>query len=95
MDAAIMNGISLEAGAVAGVSSVKNPVLLAKTIMEKSDHVMLSGEGALQFAKQLQLQLEEEDYFFSQFRYDQWQLVKNENNAALDHNIQIGKKFDR
>lgn len=93
MDAAIMNGISLEAGAVAGVSSVKNPVLLAKTIMEKSEHVMLSGDGALQFAKQQQLQLEREDYFFSKFRYDQWQLVKNENRAALDHNIQLEKKF--
>jgi beta-aspartyl-peptidase (threonine type) len=93
MDAAIMNGISLQAGAVAGVASVKNPVLLAKTIMEKSEHVMLSGDGALQFAKQQQLQLEEEDYFFSQFRYDQWQLVKNESSAALDHNIQLEKKF--
>jgi L-asparaginase / beta-aspartyl-peptidase len=93
MDAAIMNGISLEAGAVAGVSSVRNPVLLARTIMEKSEHVMLSGAGALQFAKQQQLQLEEEDYFFSQFRYDQWQLVKNENSTALDHNIQLEKKF--
>ena len=93
MDAAIMNGISLEAGAVAGVSSVKNPVVLAKAIMEKSEHVMLSGEGALLFAKQQQLQLEQEDYFFSQFRYDQWQLVKNENSAALDHNIQLEKKF--
>lgn len=93
MDAAIMNGISLDAGAVAGVRSIKNPVLLAKAIMEKSEHVMLSGEGALQFAKQQQLQLEEEDYFFSQFRYDQWQLVKNENSAALDHNIQLEKKF--
>lgn len=93
MDAAIMNGVSLEAGSVAGVSSVKNPVLLAKAIMEKSEHVMLSGEGALQFAKQQQLQLEQEDYFFSQFRYDQWQLVKNEDSAALDHNIQLEKKF--
>lgn len=93
MDAAIMNGISLQAGAVAGVSSVKNPVLLAKAIMEKSEHVMLSGAGALQFAKQQQLQLEEDNYFFSKFRYDQWQLVKNENSAALDHNIQIEKKF--
>ncbi len=93
MDAAVMNGATLDAGAVAGVSSVKNPVLLAKTIMEKSEHVMLSGEGALQFAKQQQLHLEQEDYFFSQFRYDQWQLVKNENSTALDHNIQTEKKF--
>lgn len=93
MDAAIMEGSSLSAGAVAGVHSVKNPVLLAKAIMEKSEHVMLSGEGALQFAKQQQLQLEEEVYFFSQFRYDQWQLVKNESSASLDHNIQVEKKF--
>ncbi len=93
MDAAIMNGISLAAGAVAGVGKVKNPVLLAKAIMEKSEHVMLSGEGALQFAKQQLLQLEEEEYFFSQFRYDQWQLIKNESSAALDHNIQLEKKF--
>ena len=61
MDAAIMDGKTLGAGAVAGVGSVKNPVLLAKLIMEKSEHVMLSGDGALQFAKQHQLQLEEED----------------------------------
>jgi beta-aspartyl-peptidase (threonine type) len=93
MDAAIVNGVSLQAGAVAGVRSVRNPVLLAKAIMEKSEHVMLSADGALQFAKEQQLQLENEDYFFSQFRYDQWQLVKNENNASLDHNIQVEKKF--
>ena len=93
MDAAIMDGKTLDAGAVAGVSSVKNPVLLAKLIMEKSEHVMLCGDGALQFAKQQQLQLEEEEYFFSQFRYDQWQLVKNEEGSSLDHNIQLEKKF--
>ena len=93
MDASIMNGKTMEAGAVAGVQKVKNPVLLATTIMEKSEHVMLSGEGALQFAKEHQLELEDEDYFFSQFRYEQWQLVKNENTVALDHNLQIEKKF--
>ncbi|MBX9781655.1 MAG: isoaspartyl peptidase/L-asparaginase [Chitinophagaceae bacterium] len=89
MDASIMNGRTLEAGAVAGVQKVKNPVLLAKAIMEKSEHVMLSGEGALQFAKEQQLQLKEDDYFFSQFRYEQWQMVKNENTVALDHNLQV------
>lgn len=93
MDASIMNGKTMEAGAVAGVQKVRNPVFLAKTIMEKSEHVMLSGEGALQFAKEHQLQLEDEAYFFSQFRYEQWQLVKNENTVALDHNLQVEKKF--
>ncbi len=93
MDAAIMDGKTLNAGAVAGVSSVKNPVELALKIMQKSEHVLLSGEGALQFAKQQGLKIEEETYFFSQFRYDQWQLVKNEDQIALDHNIQTEKKF--
>jgi beta-aspartyl-peptidase (threonine type) len=93
MDAAIMDGRTLDAGAVAGVPQVKNPIQLAKLIMEQSEHVMLSGEGALQFARQQQLQLEADDYFFSQFRYDQWQLVKNSDTSALDHNIQTEKKF--
>jgi L-asparaginase / beta-aspartyl-peptidase len=93
MDASIMDGASMQAGAVTCVQGVKNPVLLAKMIMEKSEHVMLSGEGALQFAKEQKLQLEDENYFFSQFRYEQWQLVKDENTIALDHNLQVEKKF--
>jgi beta-aspartyl-peptidase (threonine type) len=93
MDASIMDGRNLQAGAVAGVSKVRNPVTLALKIMQHSEHVLLSGDGALQFAKEQNLKLENEDYFFSQFRYDQWQQVKNENGAALDHNIQIEKKF--
>lgn len=93
MDAAIMDGKTLDAGAVAGVSSVRNPVELALAVMQKSEHVLLSGEGALQFAKQQGLKMEDETYFFSQFRYDQWQLVKNEDKVALDHNIQVEKKF--
>jgi L-asparaginase / beta-aspartyl-peptidase len=93
MDAAIMDGKTLDAGAVAGVSAVKNPVQLALAVMQKSEHVLLSGEGALQFAKQQGLKIEDEAYFFSQFRYDQWQKVKNEDKSALDHNIQVEKKF--
>jgi L-asparaginase / beta-aspartyl-peptidase len=89
MDASIMNGATLQAGAVAGVSNVKNPIELAGKIMYNSEHVMLSGEGALQFAKEQGLELADDDYFFSQFRYHQWQLVKNENTTALDHNLQI------
>lgn len=93
MDASIMDGASLQAGAITCVKQVKNPVLLARAVMEKSEHVMLSGEGALQFAKEQQLKLEEEAYFFSQFRYEQWQLVKDEQLTALDHNIKTEKKF--
>lgn len=93
MDASIMAGAFLQAGAVTCVKQVKNPVLLARAVMEQSEHVMLSGEGALQFAKEQQLKLEEEAYFFSKFRYDQWQLVKDEQTTALDHNIKAEKKF--
>ncbi|WP_407522416.1 isoaspartyl peptidase/L-asparaginase [Lacibacter sp. MH-610] len=93
MDASIMDGAFLQAGAITCVKQVKNPVLLARAVMEKSEHVMLSGEGALQFAKEQQLKLEEETYFFSQFRYEQWQLVKDEQTIALDHNIKTEKKF--
>jgi beta-aspartyl-peptidase (threonine type) len=93
MDASIMDGKTKQAGAVTCVQSVKNPVLLAKAIMEKSEHVMLSAEGALQFAKEQQMKLENDEYFFSQLRYDQWQLVKNDNTVSLDHNLQVEKKF--
>lgn len=93
MDASIMDGATLQAGAITCVKQVKNPVVLARAVMEKSEHVMLSGEGALQFAKEQQLKLEEEAYFFSQFRYEQWQLVKDEQVTALDHNIKTEKKF--
>ena len=64
MDAAIMRGENLEAGAVAGVQLIKNPILLAKEIMEHSDHVLLSGRGAEEFAKQQKLIFETEEYFF-------------------------------
>ena len=92
MDASIMDGRNRGAGAVAGVERVKNPVELARTIMEKSGHVMLSGLGALDFAKKEGLKLEDYNYFFNQLRYDQWTQVRNEDEFALDHNIHITEK---
>ncbi|MGP9801139.1 isoaspartyl peptidase/L-asparaginase family protein [Rheinheimera sp. NSM] len=70
LDASIMDGRSRSAGAVAGVSNVKNPILLARAVMEKSVHVMLSGKGAEQFAKEQQLELVENSYFNTEFRYE-------------------------
>lgn len=95
MDAAIMCGKDLRAGAVAGVYSVKNPISLARAVMEKSQHVMLTGEGAIEFARQMNVPFEEENYFFSEERYNQWQAVKNEDSAHLDHNVvfSTAKKF--
>jgi len=93
MDASLMDGSTLAAGAVAGVYNIKNPILLAKEVMDKTDHVLLSGEGAMEFAKQAGITFEPDNYFFSQFRYDQWIAVKNSDTVQLDHNIQIEKKF--
>lgn len=85
MDAAIMNGEDLTAGAVASLEQVKNPILLAKNIMEQSEHVYLSGEGALQFAKNIGSDLKDDQYFFDQFRYDQFREAQKTGNVQLDH----------
>ena len=69
LDASIMRGDTLEAGAVAGVTNVKNPVLLARAVMEKSEHVMLAGKGAEQFAKEQRLELVANHYFDTEFRF--------------------------
>ena len=97
MDASIMDGKSLKAGAVATVKNIKNPVKLAHLIMQKSEHVFMSGAGAEEFARQHGIIFEQDEYFFSQFRYDQWQAIKDSDETALDHNIIPGitneKKF--
>lgn len=94
MDASIMDGSTLTAGAVGAVKNVKNPVVLAEKIMLESGHVFLGGDGALQFAKQAGIELAEDDYFFSQFRFDQWNAVKGTTRVELDHDIHLkDKKF--
>lgn len=85
MDAAIMDGKDLKAGAIAGVRNIRNPVCLAKAVMEKSGHVFLSGSGAIEFAKEQNIPIEGDDYFFSQFRYDQWMSIRDTTDYALDH----------
>lgn len=89
MDASIMDGKTLMAGAVAAVRNVRNPIELAFAIMTKSQHVMLNGKGAYEFALQQGLVIEPDDYFFSQFRYDQWKEMQGTDTTALDHNITI------
>ena len=85
MDAAIMSGIDLQAGAVSGVRSVRNPVALANEVMLHSNHVFLSGKGANDFAIKQGIKLEPDEYFFSQFRYDQWKSLRDSDNYSLDH----------
>jgi len=88
MDAAIMNGATLEAGAVAGVRNVRNPIVLATEVMLHSNHVFLSGKGANDFAIKQGVKLEPDEYFFSQFRYDQWKAIRDSDNYSLDHTHQ-------
>ena len=87
MDASIMNGSDLMAGAIAGVQGVKNPIALARAVMEQSEHVLLTGNGAMDFAKKINAQFENEDYFFVQLRYDQLQQALKSNSMILDHTV--------
>lgn len=94
MDASIMDGKTLKAGAVTCVQRVRNPVVLAREVMEFSEHVLLSGKGAEQFAKVRKIKLENDNYFFTDDRFKQLQEVINEEGAHLDHNINVkDKKF--
>jgi beta-aspartyl-peptidase (threonine type) len=88
MDAAIMDGRTLAAGAVAGVRNVRNPIELAAEVMLNSNHVFLSGKGAADFAIRQGLKLEPDEYFFSQFRYDQWKAIRDSDTYSLDHTHQ-------
>ena len=90
MDAAIMYGKGLEAGAVCGIGNVRNPVRLAREVMEHSDHVLLCGAGAEIFARQRNLPFEDDQYFYTEQRYNQWQQALKEDKVQLDHS---GKKL--
>ena len=85
MDAAIMDGETRDAGAVAGIRNVRNPIELATEVLRNSNHVFLSGKGANDFAIKQGIKLEPDEYFFSQFRYDQWRAVRDSDNYMLDH----------
>ena len=85
MDAAVMDGATLKAGAVAAVRNVRNPIVLAYEVMNHTDHVLLTGEGANEFARQRNIPHEPDEYFFSQFRYDQWRRVYGTGDIILDH----------
>lgn len=88
LDASIMDGKSRNAGAVAGVTNVKNPILLARAVMEKSVHVMLAGKGAEQFAQEQQLELVDNSYFNTEFRYEALKRAKQA-IAPLPHQARV------
>lgn len=104
MDASIMDGSNRMAGAVAAVRNIRNPVELAYTVMNQSQHVMLNGAGAQEFARIHGLKTEPDEYFYSEFRHQQWKQMQDTDIMALDHSVTVsatassegiaeGKKF--
>ena len=85
MDASVMEGRNLLAGAVAGVQNIRNPVELAAEVMKNSQHVFLCGDGAKEFALERGIALVPESYFYSEFRYKQWQKARDTDQYVLDH----------
>jgi len=85
MDASIMNGKTLNAGCLSAVKNIKNPILLAEKIMDESDYVFLSGSGAEEFAKLKNMEFENDEYFYDEFRFKQYQKALKENKVQLDH----------
>lgn len=78
LDASIMDGKTLGAGAVAGLRRVRNPISLARAVMEKSEHVMMVGEGAEKFARTQKIDIVDEKYFWTQHRWDALQNILKE-----------------
>src|SRR5438034_4212281 len=90
MDAAIMDGKTLAAGAVASLKHIKSPIDLARLVMEKSGHVMMDSEGAEAFAKENGIELVDQKYFFTQDRWDALQKIKA---AEKSRTSGVGKAF--
>lgn len=85
MDAAIMDGKTFNAGAVAAVHNISNPVQLARRVLAHSEHVMLIADGAMEFARQQGMELVGDDYFLTEERLAQWQEAHDKHKIMLDH----------
>jgi L-asparaginase / beta-aspartyl-peptidase len=85
MDAALMNGSDLRAGAVAGIRNIKNPISLARLVLERGEHVLLMGDGALEFAKFCQVETYPDDYFITESRIKQLAEAQVAGRMTLDH----------
>ncbi|PTX94441.1 isoaspartyl peptidase/L-asparaginase [Opitutus sp. ER46] len=94
LDASIMDGRNLAAGAIAGVQHVRNPILLARAVMEKSEHVMLTGAGAEAFAKQQGFELVPNEYFHTELRRQQLEKVRKRETTPAKASAAILRPTD-
>ncbi len=85
MDASIMDGKTLNAGCISSVRNIKNPILLARKIMDNSEFVYLNGKGAEEFALLHKLKFEEDEYFYDEYRYGQYLKALASDKVILDH----------
>ncbi|KND60742.1 Isoaspartyl aminopeptidase Asp-X dipeptidase [Candidatus Burkholderia verschuerenii] len=93
LDASIMDGATLEAGAICCVTRVKNPVLAARRVLEVSEHVMFTADGAEAFARAQGLEFVEPSYFHTDARYEQWQKARGTSSTMLDHDAMTKFSF--
>lgn len=88
LDAAFMVGNTREAGTITGVSTVKNPISLARLVMENSKHVMFAAEGAEEYADQMKVERVNQDYFYTERRYKAWKRALQRENEDARSNLQ-------
>jgi len=89
-----MDGHALKAGAVTFVKNIKNPVKLARLIMENTEHILLAGEGANQFAEQMGVKTEPDEYFFTEHRWLQLQEAMADGRIQLDHVLNSSPPYE-
>ncbi|TQI79767.1 asparaginase [Serratia fonticola] len=95
LDACVMDGRTCDAGAVAGVSRIRNPVLAARAVLENSSHVLFAAEGAERFAAAHGLEMVDADFFFTQERFDQLHRAQAEQGRVLlDHDGAAAQSAD-
>jgi L-asparaginase / beta-aspartyl-peptidase len=95
MDASIMDGRTLDAGAVAFLRNVKNPIKLARLVMERTPHILLAADGANEFAKEMGVKFEPDEYFFTEHRWQQLLHAREEGVVQLDHTAEEAELLDK